>query len=546
MVDEAKLESIFGVVLPLSEEQRRAYLDEACGDDSALRERVEGLLRASDAAGSFFDKPPAEFIPTIATGDLDTVDKAGGEISLEFLQPSEKPGCVGILGPYHVIEVVGRGGMGLVLRAHDTKLERIVAIKVMAPELAANPMAVKRFLREARAAAAVSHDHVVTIHAIEENNRPPFIVMEFVDGQSLQEKVDNSGGMALDEILRIGMQMARGLAAAHEQGLVHRDIKPANILLENGVERVKLTDFGLARAVDDVSVTQTGQIAGTPQFMSPEQAQGHAIDARSDLFSLGSVIYTMCTGRPPFQADSAVAMLRRVTDDDPRPIQEINSETPDWLEAITFKLLAKEPAERFQSAAEVAELLSQHLAHLQHPTTAPKPHPVIPSSTPVGGASKRVPHAAQDGFGKPFYRRRWLGIAGAALALLFAGIIYVVTDNGTLVIESDDENVEIAVRPLLHESHEGDKHSLSWQYGVGDTVTGSTVKRLGSGAYLVDLQGRENEFELSQDRFILKRGGKVIVKVTRRSGDTALPHKPPHNWVNVVRSAEPVRVIPHG
>jgi serine/threonine protein kinase len=144
-------------------------------------------------------------------------------------------------------------------------------------------------------------------------------------------------------------------------------------LLENGVERVKLTDFGLARAVDDASVTQTGQIAGTPQFMSPEQAQGHAIDARSDLFSLGSVLYTMCTGRPPFRAESAVAMLRRVTDDDPRPICEVNADIPDWLEAITFKLLAKDPDERFQSAVEVADLLSQHLAHLQHPTTAQMP-----------------------------------------------------------------------------------------------------------------------------------------------------------------------------
>jgi len=115
---------------------------------------------------------------------------------------------------------------------------------------------------------------------------------------------------------------------------VHRDVKPANILLENGVERVKLTDFGLARAVDDVSVTQTGQIAGTPQFMSPEQAQGHSLDDRSDLFSLGSVLYTMCAGRPPFRAETAVAMLRRVTDDDPRPLCEINADIPDWLEAI--------------------------------------------------------------------------------------------------------------------------------------------------------------------------------------------------------------------
>jgi len=172
------------------------------------------------------------------------VDETGGDLSLDSLTSSDKPGCLGVLGQYEVIEVVGRGGRGLVFRAHDTKLDRIVAIKVMAPELAANPMAVKRFLREARAAAAVSHDHVVTIHAIEEANRPPCIVMEFIDGPSVQEEIDQRGALDVTEILRIRMQTARGLAAAHEQGLVHRDIKPANILLENRVEWVKLTGFG--------------------------------------------------------------------------------------------------------------------------------------------------------------------------------------------------------------------------------------------------------------------------------------------------------------
>ncbi|MDA1049057.1 MAG: serine/threonine-protein kinase [Planctomycetota bacterium] len=281
---QVDIESIFDRAVQLdSPEQRQAFLDETCGSDRELRRRVEALLRASNDAGSFLEKPPEGLAATISTGEFDTVDDAVSEISLEFLAPSQKPNCLGTLGQYEVIEVVGRGGMGIVLRAYDTTLNRVVAIKVMAPELAANPMAVKRFLREARAAAAVSHDHVVTIHAIEEDSRPPFIVMEFVDGQSWQEKIDRTGGLELTEILRIGMQMARGLAAAHEQGLVHRDIKPANILLENGVERVKLTDFGLARAVDDVSVTQTAQIAGTPPFMSPEQAQGHALDARSGM-----------------------------------------------------------------------------------------------------------------------------------------------------------------------------------------------------------------------------------------------------------------------
>lgn len=201
-----------------------------------------------------------------------------GEISLDFLKPCDVAGRLGKLGPYEVIDVIGRGGMGVVLRAHDPKLNRVVAVKVLAPELAANPTARKRFLREARAAAAVSHPHVVTIHAVEEDDNTSYLVMECIDGQSLQEKIARIGALPLTEILRIGSQITAGLAAAHGQGLIHRDIKPGNILLENGVERAKITDFGLARAVDDIGFTRTGDVAGTPEFMSPEQAQGLCVE----------------------------------------------------------------------------------------------------------------------------------------------------------------------------------------------------------------------------------------------------------------------------
>ena len=198
--------------------------------------------------------------------------------ALDFLQPSTKPGSLGRLGHYEVLEVLGQGGFGIVLKAFDEKLHRVVAIKVMAPHLAATSPARKRFLREARAAAAVRHENVVAIHAVEEQPIP-YLVMEYIAGQTLQQKLDRNGPLDVTEVLRIGQQIASGLAAAHAQGLIHRDIKPANILLENGVEqRVKITDFGLARAADDASLTQSGVIAGTPLYMAPEQAQGEAID----------------------------------------------------------------------------------------------------------------------------------------------------------------------------------------------------------------------------------------------------------------------------
>ena len=281
--------------------------------------------------------------------------------SPDFLQPTDDPAALGRLGQYTVTEVIGRGGMGVVLKARDAKLNRVVAIKVLAPELASNPTARKRFQREAQAAAAVVHQHVVTIHAVDED-RLPYLVMEYIDGQSLQEKIDREGHLKLIEILRIGQQVAAGLAAAHAHGLMHRDVKPANILLENGVERVRITDFGLARAVDDVGMTRTGEVAGTPQYMSPEQAQGLPMDGRSDLFSLGCVLYAMCTGRPPFRAETTFATARRVCDDTPRPIREVNPEIPEWLVAIIDRLLAKQPAERFQIGCRSRRLLGQHLA----------------------------------------------------------------------------------------------------------------------------------------------------------------------------------------
>lgn len=374
---EHSLEDVFHRAAELTDfGERQAFLDQVCGDDALLRSRVEALLRHDADAGSFLEKPPEE----IAAGRLEATaagtNHGDDDAWKKLLEPVEAGDCQGRLGTYEVTEFVGRGGMGIVLRARDPKLHRAVAVKLLAPELAAQPVSVQRFLREARAAAAVSHDHVVSIYAIDDEARPPRIVMELIDGQSLQQKIDKTGSLDVKSILRIGMQTAGGLSAAHRQGLVHRDIKPANILLENGIEKVKLTDFGLARAVDDIGMTQTGQITGTPQYMSPEQAQGQRVDHRTDLFSLGCVLYAMCTGRAAFRADSAVAVLHRIVHDTPRPIRKFNDDIPEWLCAIVEKMLAKYPDDRFESAAEIEDLLGRWLAHLQQPDSVRKPETV--------------------------------------------------------------------------------------------------------------------------------------------------------------------------
>jgi serine/threonine protein kinase len=282
-----------------------------------------------------------------------------------LLAPPRHPEMLGRLGRFEIERLIGSGGMGIVFKGFDSELNRPVAIKVLTPHLAGSGAARKRFAREARAAAAIVHEHVVAIHNVDSEGEPPFLVMQYVTGESLQGRLDREGSLSVCEILRIARQTALGLAAAHEQGIVHRDVKPSNILLEQGVERALLTDFGLARAADDASLTRSGHMAGTPHYMSPEQARGESVEQRSDLFSLGSVMYLMCTGRLPFRAESSYGILRRITDSEPRAIREINPEIPDWLCRIVERLLSKSPEKRYQSAVELAGVLGECLAYVQ-------------------------------------------------------------------------------------------------------------------------------------------------------------------------------------
>ncbi len=369
----------------------------AAGDDVWLEVRESLSMESTSGGASPFDSSAGEELAF------------GHDSVLSLLAPTDDERMLGRLGTYEVVGVIGSGGMGVVLKAFDPALNRYVAIKVLAPHLGHSGAARKRFSREAQAAAAVVHDNVIEIHGVSDVEGLPYLVMPYVRGPSLQRRLDVEGPLALVEILRIGMQAAAGLAAAHAQGLVHRDVKPANILLADGVERVKLTDFGLARAADDASLTRTGLIAGTPQYMSPEQSRGDAIDQRSDLFSLGSVLYAMCTGRAPFRAETSYGVLRRITDDQPRPIREINPDIPEWFCRVVERLMAKLPGDRFTSASEVAELLEECLAHVQQPTVAP-----LPSSLGSPSHGRRVFSVA----------RRFKGVIAMFAAVSVLGMVF--------------------------------------------------------------------------------------------------------------------------
>jgi serine/threonine protein kinase len=324
-------------------------------------------------------------------------DDIDDTVDFPFLDPQQQPNELGRLGQYQVRKVLGTGGMGIVFEAFDPALDRLVALKTMLPALAENATARQRFLREAKAAARIKHDHIVTIYQVGEDRGICYLAMEYLEGESLDRRLARAARLPLPDVLRIGRECAEALAAAHAHGLIHRDIKPANIWLEQGRAahgdkrnasnpvpanhaapvstdhsagvtldapyRVKILDFGLAQPTDqqahlsNAHLTQSGAVMGTPAFMAPEQLRAGVVDARADLFSLGCVLYRLATGEPPFRGTHAISTLIAVATINPRPPQEVDQTLPQTLCDLILRLLAKNPDDRPRSAMEVVEAL---------------------------------------------------------------------------------------------------------------------------------------------------------------------------------------------
>jgi hypothetical protein len=306
----------------------------------------------------------------------------------ELFQPPAGPDEIGRIADYRILKPLGEGGMGSVYLAEDTKLNREVALKFLLPSVAASQHGKVRFLREARAAAGIRHENVIVIYQVDEVGGVPFIAMERLKGFTLDDWVRKKGVPPLAQSVRIVREMLAGLHAAHEQGLVHRDIKPANVWLEAPKGKVRLLDFGLAvRSDGDQRVTQAGAVMGTPAYMSPEQAHGQAVDLRSDLFSVGVVLYRLCTGKMPFTGDSQIEILMSVCKDEPPPPRQLNPDLPAWLDALVVRLLAKDPAGRPASAADAIKTLSAPLGAAAAPAMDVPPaasgiHPLVPATSP--------------------------------------------------------------------------------------------------------------------------------------------------------------------
>jgi hypothetical protein len=501
-----------------------------CPDQGVLRDHLDGSLSADDeggilshldrcercrltleslAAGSecwlavarqVGEEPPID-VPRWDLGATTWTSSTSSQVELDarlfqWITRPDESGNLGRLDHYTLQEVIGHGSMGVVLKAFDEKLKRVVALKLLSPYWAQKPRARERFLREARVAAAIRDDYVVALYAVEESPDVPYLVMEFIGGGSLQDGLDRGESLSIAEIIRIGREIALGLAAAHAHGLVHRDIKPANILLEEHTRRVKIIDFGLARAADDASLTQDGIVVSTPQFMAPEQARGGTIDHRADLFSLGGVLYTLCTGKAPFAKGGTFAVLRSVADDLPEPPRSMNPDVPEWLDRVIKTLMAKEPAGRYRSAAEVAEMLDRQLIRPTQTTdelTAVRPFE--PSKLPRGRRIVARPIIAAAAL----LAVAVLGAAeGSGITQLGATLIRICTREGVLSIAMDDPNVTVSI--------EGDS-------GVVITGAGPREVRLRAGNYR--LSATHDGKVLTDELISIERGGKKIVTINR-------------------------------
>jgi serine/threonine protein kinase/formylglycine-generating enzyme required for sulfatase activity len=436
--------------------------------------------------------PAASPVPAGANQDASLTD---------FLAPPQAEDELGRLGHYRVLRVLGQGSMGVVFLAEDQQLDRRVALKVMRPALAASAGARQRFVREAKTAAAVEHDHIVAIFQVGEDRGLPYLAMPLLQGEGLDQRLHREGKLPVAEVLRIGRETAEGLAAAHQRGLIHRDIKPGNLWLEGARGRVKILDFGLARAAEDnAQLTQPGTVIGTPAYMAPEQRGGEPVDLRCDLFSLGCVLYRMATGQLPFKGKDTVSTLVAVALDSPRLPAEINPEVRPELSDLVMQLLAKKPADRPASAQAVADALSVIEKQAATPTIQ-----AGPDTCREAGNGKTKRDASRTSAGpSPNKRPRSLRLVGGGVlglgALAAALAVWDMTPHGLVRIESDDPSVAIVIDE------------------TGPTLMGANKEPIALRAGDHGIRIKRGDHAFDAGRFVLKQGQTVTLKVESRRG----------------------------
>lgn len=395
---------------------------------------------------------------------------------LALFDPPQQPGYLGSFAGYRVVRLLGAGGMGLVFEAEDPRLRRTVALKLLRPRMARVPGTRARLLREAQAGAALQNDHVVSVFDAGEHKSIPFLTMPLLSGKTLDRRLADGAKYDSAGALALARQIALGLAAAHDAGLVHRDLKPANVWIERGSDRAKILDFGIAFSTGEPNLTQEGTIVGTVAYMAPEQAQGLGVDARSDLYSLGCIVYQLLAGKAPYEGSTPQAVLAKLVTSTPQPLQRLNDGIPSSVSRFVERLMARDPADRPVSARQVADEIDEIARELSAVPTEP---PGLAETSLLPGAARRQGDEANSpSDGRPGDLtaaassrrgpRRMLLIASAAAAALvvLAGVVVViknrhgeevgrlnVADGNSATIEQDDgKTAQPAPPPIVTES----------------------------------------------------------------------------------------------
>jgi len=507
-----QVKEIFNSALQCEPEGRAAFLSQACGKDKALREEVESLISSHEKEGNFIDSPAYEAAANMLGNDH--------ELAVGL-----------VVAHYEILSTLGKGGMGEVYLARDTKLDRKVALKFLPGAIAQDRERLRRFQQEARATSALNHPNIFTVFEIGEADGRHYIATEFIDGETLGQRMA-VGPLKLGETLNIAEQITSALSAAHRAGIVHRDIKPANIMIrEDGL--VKVLDFGLAKLTEKKNEaalhtealtrqqlrTMPGMVMGTPRYMSPEQAKGERVDGRTDIFSLGVLIYEMLAGKPPFAGGNAIETLGSILNKDPVPLSRQTPEVPHEIERIVNKALRKDREERYQTAKDLLidlkdvrrDLEFQNKLERTPATVREEAKTQIVNTTTVDIASPTSSSRAR-------WYRRWPVMA--ALGVLLLGSIGLGGYFWRQRTGPSNEIRSVAVMPFVNET--GDPQVEYLSDGMTDTLI-SSLSELPN----IKVKARTSVFRYKGKEIDPKVVGKelgvqaiVIGRVAQRDGRT--------------------------